>query len=569
LERLVASEDVTARLRQGLGRGDEIPADRITALEKQCHADSGLQCQVTALFDGAVMRLERYQRHNDVRLVFASEYRVAAFGTPTERMTFPRYALDVAFLRIYEQGKPLQSGPPIPWRSAGPAENDHVVVAFYPGETERYLPWVFLQPLGSSVYRAETQLAQAQAQALLTLSRAQTETAAQEDTRTQIQRLDDMLRTTVAVLENQAMKRKQSAAEASWRSLFASASPDDAKAAWASAAAAQAKYAKFYQRYVLVEGDRVLPFGHLFDLGRKLVRFTEERQKPEAERLPEYRGAGLAEIERELATPVPLAAVAERSLMESGLLQLRAVLGPKDPLMLALAAESPADRAARIVADTKLMDAAVRKRILATGALGDAADDPLVVFVKAVEVEARPLHQRYEQEVQRNLSTYLRAVGQRLSAAANADELRYSDAGHDLRLSSGRVNGFLGFGRMVPAQTFMAGLVVRAARARPGSPWELPASWREKQRQIGMTTPINFVVDADVGSGAPGGVVLNQKGELVGVVIDVTLKSAVNRFIYRGGDERAVAVHPAGIIEALRHVYDEGKLADELTGGGV
>jgi hypothetical protein len=64
-------------------------------------------------------------------------------------------------------------------------------------------------------------------------------------------------------------------------------------------------------------------------------------------------------------------------------------------------------------------------------------------------------------------------------------------------------------------------------------------------------------------------VVLNQKGELVGVVIDVTLKSAVNRFLYRGGDERAVAVHPAGIIEALRHVYDAGKLADELTGGGV
>ena len=568
LERLVASEDVTARLRQGLGRGDEIPGDRVAALEKQCHADSGLECRVTALFDGAVMRLERYQRHNDIRLVFAPEYRAAAFGSPTERMTFPRYALDVTFLRIYEQGKPLQSGPPIPWHSAGPAENDPVVVAAYPGETQRYLPWVFLQPLSSSVYRVEAQLAQTQAQTLFALSREQTETVAQEATRAQVQRLADVLRTTVALLQNQPMKRKQSAAEASWRSLFARAAPDDAKAAWASAATAAAKYAKFYQRYVLVEGDRVLPFGRLFDLGRKLVRFTEEKQRPEAERLSAYRGVDLAEIEREIATPVPLAAVAERSLMESGLLQLRAVLGPKDPLVLALAAESPADRAARIVADTKLMDAAVRKKILATGALGDAADDPLVVFVKTVEAEARPLRQRYEHEVQRHLSTYLRAVGQRLSAAADAGEFRYPDAGHDLRLSSGRVNGFLGFGQMVPAETFMAGLVVRAARARPGSPWELPASWRERQRRIGLTTPINFVVDADVGSGAPGGVVLNQKGELVGVVIDVTLKSAVNRFLYRGGDERAVAVHPAGIIEALRHVYDAGKLADELTGVG-
>ena len=133
----------------------------------------------------------------------------------------------------------------------------------------------------------------------------------------------------MAVLQNQPMKRKQSAAEATWRSLFASAAPDDAKAAWASAATAAAKYAKFYQRYVLVEGDRVLPFGRLFDLGRKLVRFTEEKQRPEAERLSAYRGVDLAEIEREIATPVPLAAVAERSLMESGLLQLRAVLGAR------------------------------------------------------------------------------------------------------------------------------------------------------------------------------------------------------------------------------------------------
>jgi hypothetical protein len=65
---------------------------------------------------------------------------------------------------------------------------------------------------------------------------------------------------------------------------------------------------------------------------------------------------------------------------------------------------------------------------------------------------------------------------------------------------------------------------------QPGSPWELPVQWREMRRQVNLTKPLNFIIDADVGSGAPGGVVLNQNGELIGMVIDTTLKSAVNRF---------------------------------------
>jgi hypothetical protein len=483
-------------------------------------------------------------------------------------MIFPRYSLDVAFFRIYEQDKPWQSGPPLAWQVAGPANDDQVVVASYPGETDRFLPWVFLEPLVSSAYRLETQMAREQAQALQTLSQKQTETTVQEDTRAGIERLAAGLRSAMAVLQNQPIKRKQHAAETDWRSLVASPDAKDSEAAWAAATIAQARYEKFYQRYLLVEGDRVLPFGQLFDLGRQLVRWTEETQKPEAERLPEFQGRNLADIERQLSASVPLSVAVERSLIEGGLLRLRDQFGPKDPLVLALADESPAVRAARIVAGTKLMDAAERKKILTTGALGEAAADPLVVFVKTIETEARRLRQRYERDVQRNLSAYLRVVGERVSAADSAGHPRYSDASHDLRLSSGRVRGFLDVGRVVPAQTSLGGLLIRGARTRPGSPWELPARWREKRNQVNLAPSLNFVLDADVGSGGPGGVVLNQNGELIGIIIDTTLKSAVNRFLYRGGDERAVAVHPAGIVEALRHVYDAAKLADELTGRG-
>jgi hypothetical protein len=133
-----------------------------------------------------------------------------------------------------------------------------------------------------------------------------------------------------------------------------------------------------------------------------------------------------------------------------------------------------------------------------------------------------------------------------------------------LRLSSGRVAGYTDYARAVPAMTTLAGLAVKGRRARPGSPWELPPRWRERMSQVALPTPINFVTDADVGGGAPGAVVLNQRGEALGMIIDINAKAALNPLLYRGESDRAVGVHAAGIVEALRKVYQADGLADEI-----
>ncbi len=568
LERVVDSEDVTARLRAGLAPGAEIPRDRIASFEQECRARGGLECRVSALFGGAVMRLERHRRHDDVRLVFAPEFRAAAFGTPTARMGFPRYALDVAFFRIYEGGRPLQSGPAIPWNAAGPAARDRVTIAGFPGETERHLPWAFLELLGSPVYRLQAQSARAQAQTLLASSRKQPESPIEEDARARLEHLGALFGGSLALLQNEPIRRRLRAEEARWRGLIEKVDPEGARTAQAAVTAARAAYAGFYQRHILIEGDRLPPFGRLFDLGRKLVRWTQERSRPEGERLSEYRGANLGALERELSSSVPLAPVGERLLIESGLVQLGARLGGKDPLVAALGEEGPAARAERILTGTRLMEPAARKKILESGTLGDAAEDPLLVFVRAVETEARPLRARYDREVEGNLMVYAGHVGRQRSAATNGVP-EYSDAGRDFRFSSGTVVGYQDSGRIVPSQTTFAGMVARAAWARPGSPWALPPRWRDRKRRVALTTPINFLTDADVGSGAPGAVVLDRLGQAVGVIIDVTRKSAVNRLLYRDRNDRAIAVHAAGIVEALRQVYDAGKLADELAGGGA
>jgi V8-like Glu-specific endopeptidase len=81
-----------------------------------------------------------------------------------------------------------------------------------------------------------------------------------------------------------------------------------------------------------------------------------------------------------------------------------------------------------------------------------------------------------------------------------------------------------------------------------------------------MATPLNFVCDCDIIGGNSGSPVVNRAGELVGLIFDGNIESLIGNSVFNETTGRAVAVHSAGMIEALRKLYDAGALANELTG---
>jgi len=58
----------------------------------------------------------------------------------------------------------------------------------------------------------------------------------------------------------------------------------------------------------------------------------------------------------------------------------------------------------------------------------------------------------------------------------------------------------------------------------------------------------------------------HRNGEFVGIIIDGNIESLTGNFVYLEESNRAVAVHSAAIIEALRKLYDATALAAELEG---
>jgi hypothetical protein len=121
---------------------------------------------------------------------------------------------------------------------------------------------------------------------------------------------------------------------------------------------------------------------------------------------------------------------------------------------------------------------------------------------------------------------------------------------------------------LVPYKTTFYSLYDRAGSFNEKPPYDLPRRFREGRSLLDLSTPFNFAYTADTIGGNSGSPVINRAGEIVGVNFDSNIQKLPNRYAYIDDKEgsRAVAVHSAAIIEALRKLYGAEKLAAEILG---
>ncbi|RKH58339.1 S46 family peptidase [Corallococcus llansteffanensis] len=567
---LVEMTDVTPRMNtatKGLtGAAFNTALKKETAaVEAACATGNDVRCDVVTLYNGGKYQLYKYRRFQDVRLVFAPEFSMAAFGGDADNFNFPRFGYDVAFMRVWDGEAPAKSPHYLPWAKEGVKEGELVFVSGHPGGTERK----------STVAELEFQRDVALPNTLLSLAEMRgmlREYASGSPDRYRLARSRlrgvenglKALKGRQQALADPALlaRKRQEEAELKKRIDANPQAKASTQGMWEETARALDTWRRTMDDHRMKgAGDAFR--SELFTHAQQLVRAAEELPKPNAERLREYTDGQLPALRQQLLREAPIPPELETLGMTFGFNKLRETLGADDPFVrLVLGKEAPADLARSLVRGTKLGDVNVRKALLEGGkAAVEASKDPMILLARKVDAETRASRKQYEDTVE----AVLKRNGERLAKAYLAvnGTSGAPDATFTLRLNYGQVKGWDDNGKPVPALTTFGGAY---GRDTGKDPFKLPDPWVKAKGKVPEGTPLDMATTNDIIGGNSGSPVVNRDGQVVGLIFDGNLPSLGGRYAYVPESNRAVAVHGDGILAALEHVYGATRVVNELKG---
>ena len=567
---LVGMQDVTARV-QGAAKGIQDDAAALkardaetAAIEKESKDKSGLRSDVVSFYQGGEYWLYTYKAYTDVRLVFAPEQQAAFYGGDPDNFTYPRYDLDMALFRVYENGKPLHTENFLKWSAKGARPGELIFISGHPGSTERddTVSELLLQRdvIGPAVTEyLERRIAAAQAFAAQGPEQARmvgsTIFGLQNSLKVYIGRKD--------ALADPVILAKKQAEEADFRARIA-ANPEWQKAygdAWDTIAKVEEQVKPEIKGQLFRRTD-----SRLFGIALNIVQYVAEIKKPDGERLPQFHDAGLQSLQFQMRSPAPMEIPTEKLYMTTALKLGEEKLGKDDAYVQAVLQGGDVDQTVNSLIDgTKLGDVAFRKSLIDGGEAAVAAStDPMIVAARRVD----PIVRETTCRMRDTFGSVLTKEGEKLGKARFLvyGKDAYPDATFTLRLSYGTVTGYPYNGTVAPPFTTFYGLYDRAASFSDKPPFNLTPKEESGQNKLDLATPLDFVSTGDIIGGNSGSPVVNRDGELVGLIFDGNIESLAGDFVYDGTKNRAVAVHSAGMIEGLRKLYSAGALADELQG---
>jgi len=567
---LKSARDVTDRVTAAVAKASpeaaaSARADAIVAIEDEaCAGKSRLRCDVASMYRGGQYKLHVYDRYDDVRIAFVPEIQAAFFGGDPDNFNYPRYALDMALLRLYRDGKLAAFADPLRIDEAGPKAGDLIFVSGYPSSTERlltnaqltfqrdhYLPWriEYLSQFRGSLL---------------------TEAAKGEEEARQVSEALDSVENSLKVFKGQRGALVEP-------SFFAVKVADEQKLKDALTASAdlQAKFggpfatlsaiAQTEKRHYLPYNMLELRFGAgsvLLNDARTVYRSAVERDKPESSRLREYSASRLGSVHAGILAEAPVHPILEKLAIAFWLDKAREYLGPDHPAIRAIfGARTSREIAADIVENSQIGDTAFRKRMWADPKQAQASNDPALVLVRLVDAAAREARIVYEREVSIPTGAAAEKIaGLRFTVLG---QNQYPDANFTLRLSYGVVKGWDDpvNGQIEPF-TYMQGLWKRATGAYP---FNLGARWIGGEDKLPPDMQYDFVSTNDIIGGNSGSPVLNRQGRVIGLAFDGNIHSTGGAYGFDPALNRMVSLSSQAIVGALRNIYGATALADELV----
>jgi len=570
VEQLIIVKDVTDEIQSAMDAA-ETDAEKIEIRDmkidelKKTNSDEHpeLTFKVTSLYNGGKYSLYGYKVYSDIRLVFVPELFVAKLGGDPDNFTYPRYGLDCAFLRAYENGKPIKTDFYFSWSSEGVVEDQPVFVVGNPGGTDRINTMAQIEyardiqyPMVVGMFKEmyniyEEMVTETKAEDFKLIARLYTIGNA----------LKVYSGTYKALLDPFLVARKRDF-ERNFRESVNSNPELKEKygSIWSELETSRTQARKDAHRiYAYTISGFYSP--QYLSMARSLVNYAKQLKNDEITK--ERYDSLTAEL-----FPKDFNKDLQDRLLIVQLNILKNNLPADDKIVKELIGDKSTEEAAKEMISKSSLISGEKLFELATKGYEAVlnSNDPFVYYLINTQDDLKKMQDENRARVDKE-----EILNQMLGEAlykVYGDAIP-PDATGTLRFADGIVKGYDYNGTRAPIKTTFYGALDRYYSFDKKFPFNLPEYFEDLPEEFDPSSPLNFISTNDIVGGNSGSAVLNKNAEVVGLAFDGNIESLPSNFIYTTEANRTVCVSALGMMEAIRNLYKATALSDELSNGRI
>lgn len=567
-DQLVFIEDVTEEV---VGAFNSVEDDKekieklnakVKELEDKYKEETGLRCKIYPLFNGGKYSLYGYKRFTDVRVVFIPETKIGYFGGDYDNFTYPRYNLDCAFLRVYDdEGNPVKADNFFKFNPNGAPTDDVVFTVGNPGSTRRLKTVAVLEYYRDVAYRNYAWYLDNYYNKVTELQEKNPERAEElESIKARIGNGQKSISNAHKSLVDPYLIARKAAFE---NDLKAKVEADENLSdkyghVWDAIADLMEEKSEIAPKTAAYNSNMFFRTAY-FKVAGKLVDLAIAAGENE------FNMTEVDSIVNELYSE-EIDTYVENAKLGLQLDFIKLNLGDDNSYVETLMGTKSGDAAAEYVLSKSVLGS--KDKVLELMKKGPESvlesTDPIINYIASTKEEYGELME-LTKEIDETAAVYENLLGQAMHAVFGVSIP--PDANFTLRLSDGLLKSFDYNGTKAPVKTTFYGLYDRWNSWEKEYPWELPQSWIDAKDNMDLATPFNFISTNDIVGGNSGSAVIDRNAEVVGLAFDGNILSLKGSFIFMPEENRCVSVSSKGMLTAFEYVYKAENLVKELTTG--
>jgi Peptidase S46 len=555
-EVFAAMDEADGESARNAARATVLDAVRDRLLREHRVGSDSVWVQIVPLYNGGRYSAYTFRRFTDVRLVFAVQLKMGFFGGDPDNFTYPRYALDFAFLRVYDDGQPYQSQNFFGWSEEGVQEGDPVFVIGNPGPTNRLNTIAQLEFQHDVQLPARLNFLRTRLDVLAGFYEADPETGESLNVRNRMFGLSNSLKATIGrldALNTPVILARRRDAE------------DRLRTAIVEDENLQTQFAPIFDEIAEIQQEKMnyaAPYGAFSSITSGTYSSATLRRAVVAVRMSNAGGDSVEIFRRVLARISDQPRDMEVRFLTERFKDFQRYFGSEHEITrAALVGMSPAAAAENLLDHSVLATSSQTNASVNSGGIDH--NDPALQIAMAY----LPLYNDYRSgfgnltSLERQLAAELGRARFEVYGSGQAPDATFSP-----RITDGVVKRYSYNGTEAPPFTTFYGLYDRYNSHRGLFDWSLPEQWQSPPPGLDLGTPLNFVSTADTYGGNSGSPAVTPALELVGLNFDRNMEGLSRDYIYLPERGRNVMVDVRAVRAALDHVYEADRIVAEISG---